>query len=175
LPFYCGNGIISRLLTSYALADEYSFYTAVVFSKGAFSHSKAYSKIFDCAISKRNAGEMNIFVDEFLRFLYSGQMETIALLYEKLDRLESAKEIIKKDAAVDSDFKKKAMSIFAEDYVFGYNFGLERGYIMDLCENFAFVTQMKRGLEELEKAGKIIKIKGRPIVYRVSKNYFKDI
>lgn len=134
-PFYDGNGRTARFISSLILQEEYSWLTACSLSQGVNKKRNLYLKAFESTNSLAMQGEMNFFVDSFLKLINIGQNEILENLYSKTILLEAAYDVIKSDERVLSDEKMFNIVYSAvQMYLFGNNDYLEIKDIEDLAD-----------------------------------------
>lgn len=134
-PFYDGNGWTARFISSLILQEEYSWLTACSLSQGVNKKRNLYLKAFESTNSLAMQGEMNFFVDSFLKLINIGQTEILENLYSKTILLEAAYDVIKSDERVLSDEKMFNIVYSAvQMYLFGNNDYLEIKDIEDLAD-----------------------------------------
>lgn len=134
-PFYDGNGRTARFISSLILQEEYSWLTACSLSQGVNKKRNLYLKAFESTNSLAMQGEMNFFVDSFLKLIDIGQNEILENLYSKTILLEAAYDVIKSDERVLSDEKMFNIVYSAvQMYLFGNNDYLEIKDIEDLAD-----------------------------------------
>lgn len=134
-PFYDGNGRTARFISSLILQEEYSWLTACSLSQGVNEKRNLYLKAFESTNSLAMQGEMNFFVDSFLKLINIGQNEILENLYSKTILLEAAYDVIKSDERVLSDEKMFNIVYSAvQMYLFGNNDYLEIKDIEDLAD-----------------------------------------
>lgn len=134
-PFYDGNGRTARFISSLILQEEYSWLTACSLSQGVNKKRNLYLKAFESTNSLAMQGEMNFFVDSFLKLINIGQNEILENLDSKTILLEAAYDVIKSDERVVSDEKMFNIVYSAvQMYLFGNNDYLEIKDIEDLAD-----------------------------------------
>ena len=134
-PFYDGNGRTARFISSLILQEEYSWLTACSLSQGVNKKRNLYLKAFESTNSLAMQGEMNFFVDSFLKLINIGQTEILENLYSKTILLEAAYDVIKSDERVVNDEKMFNIVYSAvQMYLFGNNDYLEIKDIEDLAD-----------------------------------------
>ena len=134
-PFYDGNGRTARFISSLILQEEYSWLTACSLSQGVNKKRNLYLKAFESTNSLAMQGEMNFFVDSFLKLINIGQTEILENLYSKTILLEAAYDVIKLDERVVNDEKMFNIVYSAvQMYLFGNNDYLEIKDIEDLAD-----------------------------------------
>ena len=133
--FYDGNGRTARFISSLILQEEYSWLTACSLSQGVNKKRNLYLKAFESTNSLAMQGEMNFFVDSFLKLINIGQTEILENLYSKTILLEAAYDVIKSDERVVSDEKMFNIVYSAvQMYLFGNNDYIEIKDIEDLAD-----------------------------------------
>lgn len=134
-PFYDGNGRTARFISSLILQEEYSWLTACSLSQGVNKKRNLYLKAFESTNSLAMQGEMNFFVDSFLKLINIGQTEILENLYSKTILLEAAYDVIKSDERVVNDEKMFNIVYSAvQMYLFGNNDYIEIKDIEDLAD-----------------------------------------
>lgn len=134
-PFYDGNGRTARFISSLILQEEYSWLTACSLSQGVNKKRNLYLKAFESTNSLAMQGEMNFFVDSFLKLINIGQTEILENLYSKTILLEAAYDVIKSDEKVVNDEKMFNIVYSAvQMYLFGNNDYIEIKDIEDLAD-----------------------------------------
>lgn len=134
-PFYDGNGRTARFISSLILQEEYSWLTACSLSQGVNKKRNLYLKAFESTNSLAMQGEMNFFVDSFLKLINIGQTEILENLYSKTILLEAAYDVIKLDERVVNDEKMFNIVYSAvQMYLFGNNDYIEIKDIEDLAD-----------------------------------------
>lgn len=82
-PFYNGNGRMTRFISSYMLAKEFSKSACLRISYVIKEHRTKYYELFRNANDKRNRGELTGFVMGYLQFFKEAVIDTYHLLDEK--------------------------------------------------------------------------------------------
>lgn len=134
-PFYDGNGRTARFISSLILQEEYSWLTACSLSQGVNKKRNLYLKAFESTNSLAMQGEMNFFVDSFLKLINIGQNEILENLYSKTILLEAAYDVIKSDERVVNDEKMFNIVYSAvQMYLFGNNDYIELKDVENLAD-----------------------------------------
>ena len=134
-PFYDGNGRTARFISSLILQEDYSWLTACSLSQGVNKKRNLYLKAFENTNSLAMQGEMNFFIDSFLKLINIGQTEILENLYSKTILLEAAYDVIKSDERVVNDEKMFNIVYSAvQMYLFGNNDYIEIKDIEDLAD-----------------------------------------
>lgn len=178
-PFYDGNGRTGRFISSLYLKEKNSWLTALSLSRGCKEERNLYLQMFDRTNKISMQGEMNYFVDNFLRIISVGQKSLLTTIQEKKELLDIAvKKIIeneKLNESNNSEELKKIMFILAQDYHFGtdlYGIGAE-----ELKEDDSLPKTNKilfDRLRELEDLGFVKNTKKRPIQYRLNEMFLES-
>ena len=164
-PFYDGNGRVSRFIGSLYLVEKYNYLTAMSLARGSWIRKADYYKAFSTTNLPQNRGEMNGFVDSFLKLLVAGQEDIIDYLNKNLEKLSRAEECIDQDNGLGTNFKKTVMFFLSQNYHFDYNSGIERRELINFIDDGVSEYRATQEFEELEKDGYIKRIKNRPITY----------
>ena len=82
-PFYNGNGRMTRFISSYMLAKDFSKSACLRISYVIKEHRSKYYELFRNANDKRNRGELTGFVMGYLQFFKEAVIDTYHLLDEK--------------------------------------------------------------------------------------------
>lgn len=164
-PFYDGNGRVSRFIGSLYLVEKYSYLTAMSLARGSWIKKADYYKAFSKTNLPQNRGEMNGFVDSFLKLLVAGQEDIIDYLNKNLEKLSRAEECIDEDDGLGTNFKKTVMFFLSQNYHFDYNTGIERRELINFIDDGVSEYKATQEFEELERDGYIKRIKNRPITY----------
>ncbi len=167
-PFYDGNGRIGRFISSLFINQSYSHLTSMSLSRGAFIKKNNYYKSFDTTNSRINKGELNYFVDEFMKILIAGQEDILESLNDKIEKLNNAIRLIKNDTTIaNTNLKKDLLFILYQNYYFANNSGINRDSLIEYTSENNPVSKIKRELIELNNDKAIIKVKSRPITYAI--------
>lgn len=173
-PFYDGNGRVSRFISSLYLVEKYNYLTAMSLARGSWIKKRDYYKAFSTTNLSQSRGEMNYFIDSFLKLLIAGQEDIIDYLNRNLDKLNRAEACIE-ESELETKFKRTAMLILAQNYHFDYNSGIERRELMDFFNEEISDYKGAQELDELEKSGYIKRIKSRPITYVLGDTFLQKL
>ncbi|MDO5028716.1 MAG: Fic family protein [Bacillota bacterium] len=175
-PFYDGNGRVSRFIASLILRENYNYLTAMSLARGSWIKKNSYYKAFDKTNSAINRGELNYFVDEFLKIIIEGQEDIINNLSDKVEKLKKAYDCIEKETKLlNTELKRVIMFLLFQNYYFDLNQGLERTKIIDLAKEKFSVNGIKNELVELQEAGLIKVIKKHPLIYIIEEKFLRDL
>lgn len=165
-PFYDGNGRIGRFLCSQFLAQELSSLSALAFSRGAKILMNDYYQAFQKTSMDGNKGELNYFVDTMLNILLAGQQDILDQIRSNMELLDQALEEIQKDSFFASKVAQNLAFIFAQNQIFAGNSGISQREILNFIKSKKQnVSETKKYLARMERAGYIKKLKARPIIY----------
>lgn len=102
-PFYDGNGRTVRFISSIYIKEDYSWLTALSLSQGSNDNRSLYLKAFDSTNQVSMQGELNFFVDSFLKILNNGQNILKDNLQTKVILLDEALNKIGNDSNIKED------------------------------------------------------------------------
>lgn len=175
-PFYDGNGRTARFISSIYIKENYSWLTALSLSQGSNDSKSLYLKAFDSTNQISMQGELNFFVDSFLKVLNNGQnilkdnLQTkVILLDEALDKIENDSNI-KGDRDL-TDIMKTAVEL----HLFGpHNDYIDVKLLKD--ENILRYTDqtIRRKLNRLFELQLLNKISKNPIRYILNPDYLEQ-
>ena len=174
-PFYDGNGRVGRFISSMYLRRGFNYLTAMSLARGSWIKRAKYYKSFHTSNSALARGEMNYFIDEFLKILLAGQEDIIENLGGKIIQLKEAEKCIKSDENINTELKEGILYILAQNYYFDGNSGLKREDIIGVAPSITNPHRIKTELTELKEAGFINIIKKRPLVYVLSDSFIEKI
>ncbi len=141
-------------------------------SQGCYRDRFKYLEIFDVTNKIASQGEANYFVDGFLSIIVTGQEKTYENLVQKSDLLTKIVGKITEDTNLINEYEKNIMRIMAQDYHFSSS--SEGIGVSELMETFDYTDEtIRKKLKELYEKGLLEKTKGRPVKYRISKNYLE--
>lgn len=170
-PFYDGNGRAGRFISSMYLRKEFNYLTAMSLARGSWIKRTKYYKAFQIANAAISKGEMNYFIDEFLKILIAGQEDIIDSLGGKIGQLKEADEWIQNEEKINTKLKKAILYVLAQNYYFDGNSGLKREDIIGYTQGLANPYRIKMELGELNKEGFIDLVKKRPLVYVLGQSF----
>lgn len=170
-PFYDGNGRVGRFITSMYIKNDYNYLTSMSLSRGSYIKKTEYYKTFSNTNLNINKGELNYFIDTFLKILIAGQEDILENLKDKIDKLDYASEFIENNLKqADTVLKKNILFLLLQSYYFDYNFGISRDILIKQNLKNNFKNTIINELKKLEEMNLIIKVKKRPIVYAINDN-----
>lgn len=175
-PFYDGNGRIGRFFSSMYINHSYSHITSLAVSRGAFIKKNDYYKSFMQTNERLNMGELNYFVDEFLKIIIKAQEDMKDLLMLNNSKLIESLEWLEKSFDF-TDEEVNILLILTQDYIFSQGIGVSRKKLLKALEitGYSNASKNKRYFAKLEKDGYIDKVKSRPIIYKLSKDLISYI
>ena len=145
-------------------------------ARGSWIERTYYYKAFDRTNSKINKGELNYFIDEFLRILISGQEDIIFNLTDKIEKLDRAKGTVDEEKEIiDSELKKKIIFLLTQNYYFDKNSGLSRDEIYELTSEVKNKSRKIKELRDLQDDGFIKAIKERPLIYVLDRKFIEKL
>ena len=175
-PFYDGNGRVNRFISSMFIRSKYNYLTSMSLARGSWIEKTYYYKAFDRTNSKINKGELNYFIDEFLRILISGQEDIIFNLTDKIEKLDRAKGTVDEEKEIiDSELKKKIIFLLTQNYYFDKNSGLSRDEIYELTREVKNKSRKIKELRDLQDDGFIKAIKERPLIYVLDRKFIEKL
>lgn len=144
-------------------------------ARGSWIKKSKYYKAFDYTNSSIGKGEMNYFVDEFLKILITGQEDIIENLRNKSNRLGKAYNCIKNDDRLNTKHKRTIMYLLTQNYYFDWAKGLKREEIIKLIGDNVTEYKLKDELKDLLELRYIKEIKKRPLIYVLGENFIDKI
>ncbi len=172
-PFYDGNGRTSRFISSLYLMEGLSLMTALSLSRGCNINRTDYLKSFDITNKIISHGELNYFVDTFLKTIIKGQEDLLTGLNEKISLLDMAYEKIKNDKTIETEGELSMMFVFIQDHYFSISDrGLTVKEMVEILENTDVTVRKK--LKAMEEKGLIKRIKSNPLVYVLPNEYLEN-
>lgn len=175
-PFYDGNGRVNRFISSIFIRSKYSYLTSMSLARGCWINKTSYYKSFDITNSKINKGELNYFIDEFLKTLIAGQEDIIFNLTNKIENLNLARKCIENNSStLNSKLKESILFLLCQNYYFDNNKGLTRDEIFEYTNDFKNKNKKIRELKELEKDSFIKAVKERPLIYTLNDNFIENL
>lgn len=174
-PFYDGNGRVSRFISSLYIRQNFNYFTSMSLARGSWMKKSKYYKAFDYTNSSIGKGEMNYFVDEFLKILITGQEDIIENLRNKSNRLGKAYNCINQDDRLNTKHKRTIMYLLTQNYYFDWAKGLKREEIIKLIGDNVTEYKLKDELKDLLELRYIKEIKKRPLIYVLGENFIDKI
>lgn len=167
-PFYDGNGRLGRFLSSMYIRNSYSYLTSLAVSRGAFIKKNDYYKSFKQTNADINMGELNYFVDEFVKIIIKAQEDMKDLLNSNIAKLDKSWDWLN-DEFADDKISLTVLFILSQDYIFSAGSGINRETILEELSSTGFGNRTKniRSFDKLEGDGYIQRVKSRPITYKL--------
>lgn len=167
-PFYDGNGRLGRFLSSMYIRNSYSYLTSLAVSRGAFIKKNDYYKSFKQTNDEINMGELNYFVDEFVKIIIKAQEDMKDLLNNNIAKLDKSWDWLN-DEFADDKISLTVLFILSQDYIFSAGSGVSRETILEELSSTGFGNKTKniRSFDKLEGDGYIQRVKSRPITYKL--------
>ena len=165
-PFYDGNGRVGRFLSAIYLKKDYSFLTSLSLSTGSLIERTTYYKAFDKTNDPISKGELNFFVDSFLKLIIKGQ-ENILEYFNKANEnlVDDFKKLQDRLKDMD-DLDLNLVDIFLMNKYFALNQAMERaGIITEIEKEGHPVSKIKARLDYYKEIGLIKSVKKRPLMY----------
>lgn len=175
-PFYDGNGRVGRFISSMYIRHSYSFITSLALSRGAFIKKTDYYKSFRQTSEKVTMGELNYFVDEFIKIIIKAQEDMRDLLRLNIAKLDKALDWLEDEFAGKEEIIN-ILFVLMQDYIFALGEGISRKYLLDGLKAIGYgnISHNIRCLDFLESDGFLKKNKLRPIVYSLSDSFVSFI
>lgn len=169
-PFYDGNGRLGRFLASMYISQSYSYLTSLAVSRGSFIKKNDYYKAFKQTNELINRGELNYFVDEFLKIIIKAQEDMRDILRLNISKLDKILERLDESNDLSAE-EVNVLLILAQEYVFSANTGVSRNLMNEALSSSGYhnISRNNRLFDKLMDNGLIQKMKKRPIVYTLSK------
>jgi len=172
-PFYDGNGRTSRFISSVYLIKQFSLLTALSLARGCNINKLKYAEAFDKTNKIISSGELNFFVDEFLKTIIEGQKDLLIGLKEKMELLDIAYNKLKMDTMIETDDEFNMMFVFMQHYYFSLDSdGITVKDAMEVLEQSDATVRKK--LKTMELKGLIKRIKSNPLVYTLPTEYLEN-
>lgn len=167
-PFYDGNGSLGRFLSSVYIRNSYSYLTSLAVSRGAFIKKNDYYKSFKQTNDEINMGELNYFVDEFVKIIIKAQEDMKDLLNSNIAKLDKSWNWLN-DEFADDKISLTVLFILSQDYIFSVGSGVSREIILEELSSTGFSNRTKniRSFDKLEGDDYIQRVKSRPITYKL--------
>lgn len=167
-PFYDGNGRLGRFLSSVYIRNSYSYLTSLAVSRGAFIKKNDYYKSFKQTNADINMGELNYFVDEFVKIIIKAQEDMKDLLNSNIAKLDKSWDWLNAEFA-DDKISLTVLFILSQDYIFSAGSGVSRETILEELSSTGFGNRTRniRSFDKLESNGYIQRVKSRPITYKL--------
>jgi len=172
-PFYDGNGRTARFISSMYLEKELGSLASLSLSQGCHKFSRQYLKSFEVTNSFVNHGEMNYFINQFLKIILKALEDMYFDLREKEQLLKIASEKISEDSRSKQLEKKYQgiLFILAQDYFFNIEKGLTVGELAKIIK--VSEPTMRIYLKKLIDLS-IIEAEGkRPIYYKIKQQFLE--
>ncbi|MDU5149081.1 MAG: Fic family protein [Anaerococcus prevotii] len=175
-PFYDGNGRLGRFLSSMYIRNSYSYLTSLAVSRGAFIKKNDYYKSFKQTNADINMGELNYFVDEFVKIIIKAQEDMKDLLNSNIAKLDKSWDWLN-DEFADDKISLTVLFILSQDYIFSAGSGVSREIILEELSSTGFGNRTKniRSFDKLEGDGYIQRVKSRPITYKLDDSIVSHI
>lgn len=172
-PFYDGNGRTSRFISSIYLSKVLGNIASLSLSRGSNKYKNKYLDIFEITNSIKSRGEMNCFIETFLRIIIDTLVQMNAELKEKSELLSIAAQKIDVEPklANKEELHKDIMLILAQNHFFDSSMGLT------IKELAAIVSKSEATIRKIVRdliAMSLIEQKGeRPAYYCMKQEYFE--
>lgn len=173
-PFYDGNGRTSRFISSIYLSKVLGDISTFSLSRGCNKFKNKYLEAFEVTNSIRSRGEMNGFIETFLKLIIEALVEMNSELKEKHELLNIAMIKLEHEPKLNDMSKnhKDIMFILAQNHFFDSSNGLT---IVELDEIFTISDVTIRKVIKDLSALSLIDQKGeRPAYYSVKQKYFEE-
>lgn len=174
-PFYDGNGRLGRYLLSMYLEVPLSKPTTLSLSRIIAENKSEYYRAFDQAEDPMNHGELTFFVMRMLEFILKAQDQLIEGLEENVGTLQVLRQKARELEASGSYSEREISMLFAllQRRAFGVNSSVD---IETLSTHAGVgVQQTRKYLNALEKAGDVVKTRGRsPMLFAVTDAFLEE-
>lgn len=173
-PFYDGNGRTSRFISSMYLSRILGNISTLSLSRGCNKYKNKYLEAFEVTNSIKSRGEMNSFIETFMRIILETLQQMNAELKEKSELLNMAVHKLNSEPQLEQKDGNYwgIMYVLAQNHFFDSRNGLT---IKDLAEisNKSQATIRKLIRELLEMS--LIEQKGeRPAYFFIRQQYFEE-
>jgi len=171
-PFYDGNGRTSRFISSMYLSEALGDISTLSLSRGCNKYKNEYLEAFEITNSIKNRGEMNCFIEAFLKIIIEALIQMNAELKEKSELLYIAIEKLESESGLQNKDNRGIMFILAQNHFFDSGSGLTiKELSAILTKSEATIRKVMKELMELS----LIEQKGeRPAYFCVKQKYFEE-
>lgn len=163
-PFNDGNGRTGRYIFSRYLSKKLDTYSGLVISQKINENKMDYYKAFEITGDAYNRGDATFFMRTMLEYIVHGQEEIIEVLEEKINNLDTVKNMLSKSSYNQQEryvlFLLYQSQLFTNDI----NDGIQDNIIIDLAKkkDYFSIRIAKNTLWNLEEKGVIKLITQRP-------------
>lgn len=167
-PFYDGNGRMGRFLLSIYLARKLDPYTGFSVSQAVLQNKTRYEKAFSEMSHPKNNGEATHFILDLMRIIIDGQKLIRKQMILLIKQLSNAESYIKSKEL--GDEKSAILHLFFQNHLFEDEQELlSNAQIHEIKKDDKFSRgKVDKCTKELEKEGYLLKVKSKPITYRLS-------
>ncbi|WP_059050229.1 Fic family protein [Paenibacillus senegalimassiliensis] len=173
-PFYDGNGRTSRFISSMYLAKELGNISTLSLSRGCNIYKHKYLEAFEIANSIRSRGEMNHFIECFLKIMIDTLEQMNSELKEKRQLLLMAADKLREDIRLQklTETHRDMMFTLAQNHFFDSHAGLTIKELIDIFgKSPATIRKMIKDLLEVS----LIEQRGeRPAYFYIQAKYFES-
>lgn len=173
-PFYDGNGRTSRFISSLYMKNELSDLTAISLSRGCNDYQNKYLDSFEITNSISNKGELNYFIENFLKIIVNEQKKMLQELKVKKEQLENFVDKLNSDSEIkEKDTHYGIMFVLGQNYFFSVS---EVGLTVKDLSGIAKKSKqsIREVLKDLSSKG-LVKTKGkRPVIYSLNEEYIEN-
>jgi len=172
-PFYDGNGRTSRFMSSMYLSKDLGNISTLSLSRGCNKYKTNYLEAFEISNSIRSRGEMNSFIETFLKIMIEALKQMNTELKEKSQLLDMALKKIDGEPKLDgvTQIYSEMMFVLAQNHFFDSSSGLTVGELADMFGKSAVtVRKIVKGLLDLS----LVEQRGeRPAYFCIKQKYFE--
>ncbi|WP_169338198.1 Fic family protein [Paenibacillus sanguinis] len=173
-PFYDGNGRTSRFISSMYLTKGLGSISTLSLSRGCNIYKHKYLEAFEIANSIRSHGEMNHFIECFLKIMIDTLEQMNSELKEKSQLLLMAAEKLREEAKLKelTESHKELMFTLAQNHFFDSHTGLT---IKELSDIFGkSPATIRKIIKDLLDVSLIAQRGERPAYFYIPAKYFES-
>lgn len=167
-PFYDGNGRMGRFLLSIYLSRKLDVFTGFSLSQAVLQNKSGYEKAFSEMSHPKNNGEATHFILDLMRIIIDGQKIIRKQMILLIKQLKNAKSYIESQELTHE--KSAILHLFFQNHFFEDEEELLSNMSIHEITKEEKISRAKvdKNTKELEEDGYLVKMKSKPITYRLS-------